>query len=282
MKFFITPIIAALLIFCMISCAGAPQDGTSTMSDGSGAIIESEAVQSTSEVIWKPDLEEIKFIDGTIDKLVEYRYDEDGRILEIAEKDSRNEPLNIRTYKYESGVLIEQTMSDQFGPVSITRYENDSVGNPLREVKQDAKGLVLSVVSYTYDDGRVTESIAADGQGTPHLIARYTYDGNFVIQVDYLLPGGKEEARFERTLMGGRPVEEKTILPDGSVETARSFTYQGDLLVEEIHYAGSMKLKSVRYDFDGNGNIIRETWSNKTGREYEIVERRWQRFELGK
>lgn len=279
MKAFSLTVFAGILILALVSCAGAPESDTGTVPETSG---ESDPVEITEDdspaepvSIWKAEWETTMSPDGTVDKNIEYRYDESGNLSRISEHDSRDELLYLRNYNYENGFLVSQEMSDRYGLVSTTLYETDSEGMVTRETKQDPLGTNLSIVDFEYENGLVTRSIASDGEGTPLLSAEYSYIDNMIVLVEYLLPGGKEEARFTRTLDNGRAVEEQTVLPDGTVESGRVFEYEGDVLIREIHSAAGNTTKSVRYDYDGDGNIIRETWTNRNGRDYEILERRW-------
>ena len=276
MKSMILKILAGILIPVLVSCAAAPpadEEVVSAPEPQEAAVIEENGP------VWKIAGETVGSPDGIVDKQIEYTYSAEGRLAEISEHDGRGELLYLRQFRYEDGILVGMVMSDRFGPVSSTIYENDANGLVVRETKQDANGENLSIVTYSYDNGRVSRTVAADGSGIPQLTAEYTYNGDIVAAVAYLLPGGSEEARFERVLESGRPVLEQTVLPDGFVENGKRLEYDGDMLVEEEHFSGGSVIKRVRFDYDSHGNVTRETWTNRSGRDYEVVERRWIQVE---
>ncbi len=270
--------VAGAVLMVLVSCAGSPEIGGETVSDeaiSAETSVSNEVAAAGPDFVWVIESETVMSPDGIIDSYSEYKYNKSGNLVEIAENDGRNKPLYLRTYKYEGSLLVSRSMSDRFGILTLTVYESDSDGQIIREIKQGSEGETLSFVTFEYTDGLVSSSIAADGQGVPYLSAEYSYEGTTVVELKYILPGGKEEARFIRTLDSGKTVEEKTFLPDGTVETARKYFYEGESLVTKEYYSGSSKIKTVRYDYDSEGNPVRETWTNQNGREYEIVERSW-------
>ncbi len=274
-------ILAGMMALAMVSCAGTPpQAADERASETPGDAGTASAPVEKNVMIQKVAGETVMSPDGTVDKEVEYSYNESGRLADIVEHDGRGELLSERRFSYSDGALTRKEESDVYGLVSVTLYENNSSSQIVREEKQDAKGTSLSVVTYEYADGRLAKSVASDGEGVPQLSAEYDYQGDVLVTVRYLLPGGKEDARFIRTVENGVLVEEKTILPDGSVESGRRFEYSDGILVSEELFSGTSVTRSVRYDYDADGNIIRETWSNRNGRDFEVVERRWITVEV--
>ena len=263
-------ILAGILIPVLISCAGAPPVPEVEESEPRAA-----AVETPAEPVWKIAGETVGSPDGIIDKEIGYTYDSNGRLQEISEQDGRGELLYLRRYGYRNGLLTEVSMEDRNGPVGVTVYEHSPEGRVVSETRLNAEGEVLSKVTYAYENGHIARTVAADGSGIPQLTAVYSYEGDLVAGVTYLLPGGSEEARFERVFESGRAVLEQTLGPDGSVENGKRLEYDGDMVAGEEYFTGSSVTKRVRFDYDSNGNIIRETWTNRGGRDYEVVERRW-------
>ena len=60
----------------------------------------------------------------------------------------------------------------------------------------------------------------------------------------------------------------------------KKFEYDGDNVISETYYAESQKSKSVHYEYDSSGNVVRESWRNRLGKEYEVIEKKWILFEI--
>ena len=263
-----------IMLLAFVSCAGTPELDVSTPEPAG------ETVPADPVFIWKPESVVFKYVDGTVDKTILYTYDDEGRLLKSEESNSRGEILYIRDIRYKHGALFSEEMSDSSGPISLTLYELDDNGNITAQIKQDSRGEVLSVISFSYDNGLLVKTTASDAFGNTILVSEYGYQDGIVTLVSYKFPDGTEDARFERILDNGRVTMEKTTLADGTVETERSFEYRGDLISGENYYAGTVKIKSVMYKHDENGNIIHEIWSDRDGNNYEVIERTWKRFEI--
>ena len=277
---------AAAMSGVLFSCAGAPAAG------GNTNVVEiSDTGESTAKVtvtpevhkytvLRKPETVVFSYIDGSIDKTVSYEYDDMGRELLSEETDAQGDVLSIHKTFYEQGVISREEDYDARGLIGITVFETDSDGKIIRQVRQNEEGENVSFVSYEYDGDFLKTSTAYDSDEIPSLISVYSYRDGELESIEYRLPDGSEDARLMRTFENGRVTGEKVVLPDGSVETAREFEYTDGVLSGETQFSGTVKIKSVHYEYDENGNIIREVWSDRRGHEYEVIERSWLRFEI--
>ena len=141
----ILKIMAGILVAALISCAGAPpvQDDVEPAPEPGMAEVPEE-----TGPIWKLAGETVGSPDGIVDKEIEYAYDGNGRLIEILEHDGRGELLYSRRFEYDNGVMVRMEMSDRFGLIAVTIFENDGSGFPVKEIKQDAQGENLSIVTY--------------------------------------------------------------------------------------------------------------------------------------
>lgn len=271
MRKFLIPSGALAVLFALLSCAGTPVADSSV-------VMASETAEVTVP-IWKPAELISSYVDGTVDKTVKYSYSDDGRLLHTVDSDGRGNLLLEQSFEYESGYLVKETASDLTGLISVTLYNLNKDHQVETQVKQDSQGTLLSVVKFEYDGELIKNAVASDGSGIPLLITEYQYQDNQIAAVLYKTPSGAEEARFERIMDNGMVSREQTLLPDGSIETARDFLYKDGMNVEIVHYAGDSKVKTTALNYDSNGNIIREVWSDRSGREYSVLERSWIQFE---
>jgi len=271
-----------VLFVMLVSCAGGPAGDVSVVQD-TEAVENTAVVEDTVQVetIWKPETIIYKYIDGTVDKTISYSYDNEGRELISEEYDGQGELQNSYKSQYADGKLQRREAFDGANLIGVTLYETDENGNITSILKQDTEGDTLSIINNTYEGSLLKTSTAFDAGGIPSLKSIYSYQDGELLGIEYQLPDGTLDAKLERSFENGRPVKEQVVLPGGSVESARDFVYEGGRLSGETQYAGTMKIKTAAYEYDDNGNLIRETWSNRSGKEYEVIEHSWISFEIG-
>lgn len=270
----VSGILTLVLLSFLLSCASTPADKTADNS------VEKAQQPAEKIKIWKIQAETAMTPDGTIDKVVNYEYDGESRLLHVVEKNHLGSIIRESAYEWNGGKLIRMRLSDQNGPASQVTYVSDDEGKVIEESKVDGSDNLLSRTQYQYDGDKISMTAVYDGTGVHLLTSRYHYAGDELITVEYQLSDDTVEARFERTLENGRVVSEQTVLPDGTVETAKKFEYDGDNVISETYYAESQKSKSVHYEYDSSGNVVRESWRNRLGKEYEVIEKKWILFEI--
>ncbi|RKX81165.1 MAG: hypothetical protein DRZ90_05275 [Spirochaetes bacterium] len=269
MKTFYTVSAVSLLIITLISCVSGPTEPVN-------AAAEESAVQVVT--IWRPDSVVFKYIDGTVDKTIKYSYDDMGNEILSEEYDGNGELQSSCKTHYNQGVLLNKEAYDAAALTGTLLFDLDENGNITRIVKQDAVGDIQSIVTNSYQGNTLISSTAYDANEVPVLKTIYSYQEDILAGIEYQLPDGRVDARLVRTLENGFPVEEKVLLSDNSVESSRTFEYENGVLSGETQYAGTMEIKSVQYDYDENGNRIRETWSDRSGNKYDLIEKIWTSF----
>ncbi len=275
-------LIGTMIVFILLaSCAGTPAAVETTVSGTPDGVQTTDTVEidSDSRYVWKSASDVYTYIDGTVDKTVTHSYGDDGNLLKSVDTDTRGRILYEQVFEYREGLLVKETMSDQFEIVSLTSYEHDSDGLVKKQIKQDARGNVVSIRSFEYDGETLTSTTASDGNGNPFLIIENDYQDGILVFAEYKLPDGTTDGSFKRVLEEGLVTREDTMRPDGSVVSSKTFKYDEDRIVEEAQYIGDLKFKSAEFAYDQNGNIIREIWSDQNGNNYEIIERSWLQFE---
>ncbi|MDF1567445.1 MAG: hypothetical protein RQ801_13820 [Spirochaetaceae bacterium] len=268
-----------VVLLSLYSCSTSTETPIDAV-DTDARVDQVSEVEPEPIILWKPALEIFSYIDGTVDRRIEYEYDDTGRILKSLESDGRGNIVEIREYDYDGENLIGRRNFDEGGLVSRTEFVLNSQGLAVKEINRDAEEQIRSMISYEYDNGKIVRSVALNASEVPQLQSDYSYEGKMLSSVEYSLPGGNLEARFERTFQNTRVIEEKTYLPDGSVETGKRFEYDGNFLIGEIYFSGNSKSKSVDFQLDDQGNIVRETWRNRNDRIFEVVDRTWLSFEI--
>jgi hypothetical protein len=154
-------------------------------------------------ILWKPALEIFSYIDGTVDRRIEYEYDDTGKILKSVESDGRGNIVEIREYDYDGENLIGRRNLDNRGLISRTEFILNSQGLVVKEINRNSEEQIRSMVSYEYDNGKIVRSVAMNASEVPQLQSDYSYEGKILTSVEYSLPGGNIEARFERLFRMG-------------------------------------------------------------------------------
>jgi antitoxin component YwqK of YwqJK toxin-antitoxin module len=268
-----------VVLLSLYSCATSPETSVDAV-ETDVRVDQPPENEPEPVILWKPALEIFSYIDGTVDRRIEYEYDDTGKILKSVESDGRGNIVEIREYDYDGENLIGRRNLDNRGLISRTEFILNSQGLVVKEINRNSEEQIRSMVSYEYDNGKIVRSVAMNASEVPQLQSDYSYEGKILTSVEYSLPGGNIEARFERTIQNGRVMEEHTYLPDGSVETGKRFEYDGNLLIGKIYFSGNSKSKSVDFQLDDEGNIVRETWRNRNDRDFEVVDRTWLSFEI--
>ncbi len=171
-------LIGTMIVFILLaSCAGTPAAVETTVSGTPDGVQTTDTVEidSDSRYVWKSASDVYTYIDGTVDKTVTHSYGDDGNLLKSVDTDTRGRILYEQVFEYREGLLVKETMSDQFEIVSLTSYEHDSDGLVKKQIKQDARGNVVSIRSFEYDGETLTSTTASDGNGNPFLIIENDY-----------------------------------------------------------------------------------------------------------
>ncbi len=257
-----------ILSLFLFSCAGRPVE----------APLEKivEDVSEPEEVIqvWRTAVETAMFADGTVDKVTYYEYDTLGNIQSAVEKNFKDELIGRIVYEWDDENLRRMIKSDQNGVVFESAYIAED-GNILQETRLDREGNPQLRIEYQYNGDRLMESNVYGKDDVLLSKSVYRYEDDLLVSVDDFLPNGTPDARFERVIQQGKVMSERTVLPDGTVEKEKTIEYAGDDVVSETYLSRSKRIKSVQYEYDDYGNIIKETWVNRSGKAYEIIEKKW-------
>ena len=167
----------------------------------------------------------------------EYSYDDKGELIREMEKlYPSGETDHDITYEYEydeSGnkTSVRETDTASGVVISVWEMEYDPSGHEVRRENRDGSGNVISREEYQYNsDGRLTGSNRFDQAGEA--------DGSMEIEYG-------NGAKIRSTLVG----------KDGTTEAVCEFDKYENLIHEQNFQSG----EEVRYFYDNNGNLMRES-----------------------
>jgi len=176
----------AVLTVVLFSCAGGPAEEVSPVPDAEPVEETAAAEEPVQlETVWKPAAVVSMYIDGTVDKTVNYTYDDEGRELLSEEYDGQGELLHSYKSQYDGDNLQRREAFDGTALISISLYEVDENGNVISIVKQDPEGNTLSIINNTYEDSLLHTSTAMDAAGIPSLKLVYTYQDGELLSIEY-------------------------------------------------------------------------------------------------
>ncbi|HCM26926.1 MAG: hypothetical protein A2Z99_17910 [Treponema sp. GWB1_62_6] len=222
----------------------------------------------------------IRFSDGSIDEysLSEYdeafalkvqtRYSASGSILERtrftveagrlvlkATMDGEEKLVSSRSYAYGAdGLVSGEVLVDGNGkPLSSFEFGYDASGHRVSWTVRDSKGSVLAVTSYSYKDGRIRTAELKDGAGRKNGSSAYEYDadGRLAKQSFFDAKGSLLRTEITRWVAGAIAAEERTNA-GGTVQQRTSYEYgaDGEILRKTIEDLTGKSKQSVEYEYD--------------------------------
>ncbi len=205
--------------------------------------------------------------DGSIDGYKEYKYDQDGKLLEKIEYDSEKKKLNRMENNY-NGILSVKTSwfrgeNDESGAYIEREFSGD---NPVKEISFDIKGVIQSISNYEYDnDGNLLKWTVSSSSNVPMMITEYKYSNGFKTSASFLTPLGVSEGFIEYLWDNGKLKTEKTLNSKNEIERSIEFEYENGNLVKEIHYKKTRIDHTVEYELDENGSPLNKKYYYSSG-----------------
>ncbi|MCS6988167.1 MAG: hypothetical protein NZM06_01475 [Chloroherpetonaceae bacterium] len=227
-----------------------------------------------------------------------FRYDKQGRLIEIAFVDDKNRRQNtslgyaIERREYdEKGRPTLVAWFDHYGDLSrktYTRYDDKGNAIELRHVFFPDT-TEFQIVKFQYDaNGRWTEKIETDSKGSTFqkTLRRYDANGNLIEEATYdnlgrLVENVVEIARTVIEYRDGKKIRERCYNAANVLRTDAQYGEFGQI-IERAQYASDGSLLEIkRAKYDDFGNVVEETFFAPDKKKNEIpVETR--RYEKGK
>ena len=220
-------------------------------------------------------------VGGGFDEVVQYTWDEQGRIARI-EHDDLNDGVadRIELYGYEGGFLARiEFDNDADGALdTIDHFEFDAAGNQTQVARDsDADGDVDVVLATSYDDAghAIEQRVDAENDGIWDARTTYTYEGDRLVlaEQDVFADPGEVDFRIAQAFDGRGLLVRRDIdvEADGEVDVVEAWAYDercnltghtqdidGDGvrdLVERVSYDAENNVVTEDTDRDGDGVV---------------------------
>jgi hypothetical protein len=204
--------------------------------------------------------------DGTIFSKINYRYDQDGNLIE--EVTTKGDAKTKTIYRYDStGNKKEMVSYKQDGTVDRKGiYLYDGNNNIIESLGYLSDGRLFSKELYAYDSsGNVSEQ--------KNSVSRFTYayddDGNMIEMIKYGRDfNNLDSAEYNITDRIAfvydsfeNLTSEYVYKPDSSIKAKSTFEYDGKgNVVTEIDYSSDGRIDySATYKYDRRGNVVEES-----------------------
>lgn len=205
--------------------------------------------------------ETIQNEDGEVSGITDYKYDENGNLLEkkaqgtdgsiSSEKYEYDEKGNVLVYEENVEVNVDgQVYSEQ----RRVEYTYDADGVLLSEKSEDGYGFVTST-EYEYgDNGKIAKATISEGiDGIDMITYRtYEYDENDVLRKTVDSDDFGETGVYEEYNEKGDLI--KWV---GIFGTEATYEYEYDENGNRIKWVGNLGITTT-YEYDENGNCIKE------------------------
>ncbi len=203
---------------------------------------------------------------------LEYKYDNKNRIISINGIGSNGEPRSIETREYfnkkekEEDDLkkISKTTFNAFGVKTTKVSEYDGNGNVITDTTYNDAGEKTEIINYEYDvNGNIVKTTKLKDGITSSISDEYDSKGNKTKTVYYNNKG--EITGFNSLTYNSNNQKLSDFWYDADGKEGDGYRYEYDKNGNMIRqtYFSSYLVTSTEYEYDGNGNLVKETRKRK-------------------
>lgn len=213
--------------------------------------------------------------DGSLNHTIKYQYNSAGMEQSTSLYDANNRLLSNR--QFDSGSGREISGEDYYsadGSVSDkTSWTYNGQGLPLSKQTVDVNGALIESDSFDAAGNVIEESLYKGDALESKRVYSYDGKGNRIEEVHYgangaLINQPKDPARIVSGYdEANRVIDQTLFAADGTIEWKMSFAYDehGNLIEQRGFHSGKLALhRSYSYEYDSNGNWIKQTMSDLT------------------
>lgn len=200
---------------------------------------------------------------GTVNRISRtYKYDKNGKILELIINRYDGSPVEIETYIYNDKGKILEFKKKRYDGSSIQRetYKYDDKGNILEFIKNCYNGSPVEIETYKYDSkGNEIENIVYKGFNIVSFIFRSKYDdkGNKIETIGFDSVGSQFIKFNYKYTDKGIKIQDIEFDQNDLITSITRYNDEG-LFIEDVnYYDGSIDSRLI-YKYDNKGFLIEE------------------------
>lgn len=258
----------SVLILSLTSCVSTAPE---TMDEKSVELKESSPVKAVikTEIIdvYLPSAVSLSASDGVVDGYILYEYDERGNLLSKEELTSEKKLIS----RMENEVAMDHIVRTQWfrgkdkepGISVVREYEGD---NLVKETSYDTSDVAQSISTYEHDSkGNPVKWLVSSGDNVPMMVTEYEYRGEKRSKATFLTPLGEMEGYIVYSWLNGKIESENTYNIDGDLEKSIMYEYADGNLVKETHHNKTIVSHTIGYVRDAKGNITTKKHFYRSG-----------------
>lgn len=218
--------------------------------------------------------EESYSFDGSLEDKVENKYDEEGNLIEYVNT-IQGEVADHKSWEYDENKIVREYIHYVDGSKDQVNYNYDSQGRLFSKETFDEDGELEQKVEYEYSgnsvkeitkdaEGEVTEEVFSEFDGEKTLLRSekdyFTGEG-FSVKNDY-----DDKGRITQTI---RFDENNNIVEKVERE------YDENDRVIKLKETGQVKNSEIYFNYDNNGNPVRQEEKLEDGTQLSLIEREY-------
>lgn len=265
-------IIFTAVILTLAGCATAGDQGAAEVES-----LPETAAEPVTEIVTIPVIQrESSYIgEEILDSYKIYHWDGEY-LMKVEVHDSFDDLIETVTYEYEGS--IRPTQKSVRGPDgklrSLRRYEYDSRGTLVLEEVYNRDEELQTSSEYLHDDGHLTRWNVNDSTGSLMAYTEYRWDGDRNIRIDTYSSDGVLRDYFIRTFAAGNLSSQEKFTENGNSAGKVQYSYENGLLVKEQHYRANGSLeRTLFYEYDTEGSIVREVYKRADDTVEQVITR---------
>jgi YD repeat-containing protein len=257
----------------IISCASTER-GSIEPIEAAPPIVEDAKVEIVSVPVLRSEVFYIG--EDILESEKKYTYEKE-RLVSVQTRNSFGEIIEEVRFEYAgSEHPVKRFVYGPDGNLGSLRiYTYDSRGNLVREELYNRNEQLQTISEYEYDqEGNRLRWSVKDGGGSLMAYTEYSYENGRTSRIDTFSADGVLRDYFVRSFEGAKLKLEEKFDEKGASTGTVEYNYSAGRLVEiDVYRANGSLERSVEYEYDDKGSVIRETYRRADDTVEQLIER---------